>query len=835
MAGVQAGRLSIEIVAEIARLQQDLDKAKRAVREASGDIARSAGAANDNLGRLSGAMGNVTRSAAAQRAGMQQLSYQLGDVATMYAMGARPMQIFASQSGQLVQAVQMMSGGTSRLAAFLGGPWGIAVTSAAVVLAPFIARLFETESAANGARGALQELTAARAADVAQQTLLGRGQAEMNALLAREAELRAEIQRVSGGRMQGDGRTPMFAYRQYQELQQVQREIADGRAALFRETVRRRGEVLERQRAEATREAAAIERGTGALRERTAALSDEEQAAEQRRRSTDDYIRSLETEYARLTMSDAAFQAREVAMRRGEAVNDEQRASIDRLTAAINAAREAELAWAAAKAAQVKEEEYARQYADKVKQGVEAEQEIQDEARRLEEDRIREMADLYQALFTRGISGVWDFFKRQGMETLSALASQGMMRLLSGGGSGGGGLLGILGGSAANDNGAPQASGLLSMFGASGGPLAAGGPVGAAVAAAAIAFNIGKSIEKALSTPKGIANLTGTSILSSTGSLAKQATGAGGSVLDSIASIAEALGGSVGTGGAVSISMRGKNWRVDPTGSGATKKGKGAIDFGQDEEAAIAYAVRNLIEDGVLTGISQAARNLLGAGGDLEKAIEQAMLIESVPKLLKERLDPLGAALDTIDERFGKLVEALRAGGATAQQFADAERLYNLERAEAIAQVGSAAQTLKDFAASLAYGSNSPLSVKSQLASARSALAGLDPTKDQEKYVNAAQAVLALSRQANGSSGAYFADFNAINGQLQGAIGTLESGASTQAPGVIFQQQTASNTASMAAMLQDHTALLRSIDAKLTANDNTETGSKIGKKRGFAK
>src|SRR5690606_30884800 len=55
MAGVQAGRLSIEIVAEIARLQQDLDRAKRAVGSASNDIARAARAANDNI--MQGTMG----------------------------------------------------------------------------------------------------------------------------------------------------------------------------------------------------------------------------------------------------------------------------------------------------------------------------------------------------------------------------------------------------------------------------------------------------------------------------------------------------------------------------------------------------------------------------------------------------------------------------------------------------------------------------------------------------------------------------------------------------------------------------------------------------------
>lgn len=107
----------------------------------TGQSAKTMGAGFEESSR------RVTASAGAQRAGMQQLSFQLNDIATMYSLGARPMQIFASQSGQVVQAVQMMTGGTSRLAAFLGGPWGIAVTSAAIVLTPFIAKLFQAEDA----------------------------------------------------------------------------------------------------------------------------------------------------------------------------------------------------------------------------------------------------------------------------------------------------------------------------------------------------------------------------------------------------------------------------------------------------------------------------------------------------------------------------------------------------------------------------------------------------------------------------------------------------------------------------------------------------------------
>lgn len=100
-----------------------------------------------SLNNLKAAQASATVQTGAQRAGMQQLGAQIGDIATMYSLGARPTQIFASQIGQVTQAIQLASGGTSRFAAFLGGPWGVAISAGAVVLAPFVAKLFETESA----------------------------------------------------------------------------------------------------------------------------------------------------------------------------------------------------------------------------------------------------------------------------------------------------------------------------------------------------------------------------------------------------------------------------------------------------------------------------------------------------------------------------------------------------------------------------------------------------------------------------------------------------------------------------------------------------------------
>jgi hypothetical protein len=157
----------------------------------------------------------VVASAGAQSAGMQQLRFQLNDIATMYAMGARPTQIFASQSGQVIQAVQLMTGGSSRLAAFMGGPWGIAMTSAAVVLVPFIGKLFEADDALKGVEFASSRLGDAQSilGSVIDKTT-GRVNAQSQAMLAlaraqaaagmvgamqRQAAARGEMQSIRQG------------------------------------------------------------------------------------------------------------------------------------------------------------------------------------------------------------------------------------------------------------------------------------------------------------------------------------------------------------------------------------------------------------------------------------------------------------------------------------------------------------------------------------------------------------------------------------------------------------------------------------------------------------
>lgn len=339
------------------------------------------------------------------------------------------------------------------------------------------------------------------------------------------------------------------------------------------------------------------------------------------------------------------------------------------------------------------------------------------------------------------------------------------------------------------------------------------------------------------------------------------ATGAGSSLIDAIFNIANQLGGGVDASrGSVSIGMRKDAFVVDPRGRGETKTKKGAISFGSDQEAAIRFAISDLIKDGVITGISQTAQNLLRGGGDISKQVEKALLIGQIPKLLQQRLDPLGAALDELADKFDKVKAALVEGGASAEEFAQARQLWELEKADAIKSVGAAAQTLKDFLASLNAGSNSPLSLREQRAEAEKQLApyltqistaeaaraeverlkasGADAATiaaaeakartsasaiDQQGFANASQLLLSISRQTNASGSVFFSDFDRIRALTGQAIGFVDQATARGADGRDpFGSAIAQNTGDMAAILADHTKLLQGI---LGAVNDNATGA----------
>lgn len=309
-------------------------------------------------------------------------------------------------------------------------------------------------------------------------------------------------------------------------------------------------------------------------------------------------------------------------------------------------------------------------------------------------------------------------------------------------------------------------------------------------------------------------------VTSGRGSAQKAAAkGAAGHVINGLEDIADQLGAKITGVPNITIGTYKDNYRVSTAGRTGKLNFKGdttgLYDFGKDgAEDAIAFAIQKSIEGGVITGISQASINILKSGQDLQKALEKALLVESVPKELQKRLDPVGYAIDEVNDRFKKIVEALREGGATAEQMADAQKLYNLELVEAKENAGGASQALKEFLQSLNAGSGSPLSLRDQEANAR---AVLDPylgqiargeSIDQEKYQSAAQTFLDIERQLYGSTAKYFEAFDMIQGATGNAIATIDNAAPIRTTSDPFNEATAKAAQATAASTENAAQLM---------------------------
>ena len=306
------------------------------------------------------------------------------------------------------------------------------------------------------------------------------------------------------------------------------------------------------------------------------------------------------------------------------------------------------------------------------------------------------------------------------------------------------------------------------------------------------------------------------------------ANSAAGNVISGIEDIADTLDADITGAPNITIGTYKDKWRVSTIGrTGKLKGGSGRTDitdFGKDgAEAAIAFAIQKSIEGSVITGISQASINILKSGQDLQKALNKAVLIESVPKELQRRLDPVGYAIDEVNKKYEKIVDALREGGATAEQMADAQKLYNLELAEAKDNAAEASQALKDFLSSMNAGSSSPLSLRDQEANARTVL---DPylgqisrgeTIDQDKYLAAAQTFLDIERQIYGSTAKYFEAFDMIQNATGSAISTIDNAAPIRTTSDPFIQETATATKANAATSENILTTLQKISAQLDA------------------
>lgn len=266
----------------------------------------------------------------------------------------------------------------------------------------------------------------------------------------------------------------------------------------------------------------------------------------------------------------------------------------------------------------------------------------------------------------------------------------------------------------------------------------------------------------------GLVGETGTS--GNSAGFRKEASGIASTVGSTIDQIVQQLGAQLGDF-KVSIGKRNKKFVVDPTGAGRTK-GSGVLKFTSVEEAEQA-AIRDALIDGAAKGISQAAQNILARGKDLQTAVEKAAIIESIPRRLLQRTDPVRYAVEELNREFTRTIAVLKEGGASAAQFADAQKLYELERADAVKQAtAQAASAIDQFIKDMVGGTNSPLNKLDTYQNASTALnafkADIAGGKivDQNDLLSAARNFQDASRNLNGSSEAFFTDFNALRDLL---------------------------------------------------------------------
>lgn len=295
----------------------------------------------------------VVASSNTQRAGMQQLTMQLSDMSTMFAMGARPMQIFASQSGQVIQALQLMTGGTSRLAAFMGGPWGMALTGAALVLVPLIGNLGSASKATDELRAAEEKLASSIGTLIASRErldeALGRNKQSyidlrLRALEAAEAELTSAQKAVEAAQIrlkaaqanqktrdymlqspdvaaQGGFFNP-FGFGSDDRIKTAAADLKTQAAALNEASATLNDATADLRKAMSTdvkldksidRGTAASRNGTAAARAHTAAISETQRAYDQAVGSAKSYADSLEDQVAKFGKSAIEIQRMEVA------------------------------------------------------------------------------------------------------------------------------------------------------------------------------------------------------------------------------------------------------------------------------------------------------------------------------------------------------------------------------------------------------------------------------------------------------------------------------------------------------------------------------------------
>lgn len=313
----------------------------------------------------------------------------------------------------------------------------------------------------------------------------------------------------------------------------------------------------------------------------------------------------------------------------------------------------------------------------------------------------------------------------------------------------------------------------------------------------------------------GEAGQTGTS--GSDAKLIAASSELGSAVSDGINQIAQQLGGTLGNF-SVSIGKYKDDLRVNENGrplGGVT--GSGAVGFGDDQQAAVSYAISRAIAQGAVQGLSSAVTKALQSSTDVNKALQEALNVADLEKVI----GGIGAQLDGIfKDEAAKAADRVALAKKYGLDLLKVEQANAQERTDLVAStLQSRIGSLQDLLTSLTSGdlfegdaATRRKALQDQITAAKAdAEAGKDGADD--KLAQLEQQLVTTSKEAFGTAGPqYAADRASATADVQHVIDleTARVNAAAQA-----QQATTDAVNQVATLTNESNDILAQINAKL--------------------
>ncbi|THD35715.1 MAG: hypothetical protein E7773_10230 [Sphingomonas sp.] len=279
----------------------------------------------------------------------------------------------------------------------------------------------------------------------------------------------------------------------------------------------------------------------------------------------------------------------------------------------------------------------------------------------------------------------------------------------------------------------------------------------------------------------GVGGVTG-----SNGQVKAAAGSAAGNVVAGLSNIASQLGGKLTGVPNLTIGTWDGKWRVldnqQTTASLHSKNfsmGQNLHDFGTDgEDAAIAYAIKEALSQGVITGLSdivQKALNVLGS----DAAIAFSQQWNSAMKDYNTLIDPIGQAARDVIEPLDALRATMVQIGASTQ---DLNKIDDLRVKQLDAAYKQSTQTLNDLLKAL-RGDGSGVTKLNQLnadmaefQTYKDKIAKGDSNIDQSAFSSLVSEIMSLGQSVYGTSTGEFqglrADLTSVTNELLGNVQT---------------------------------------------------------------